>query len=292
LALPSPPSWDDTRSYLEATLEQTLDLLAICPPVDDALWVYRWALQREDWAAESLAVAAQGLGVRPADELCPGTLGRPRLTSSPTVWMPPQRVSIGSAPGGFVPDNERWAHDVDLPACDMDAQVVSWTQFAEFADDGGYDRPELWSAPSWAWVQAQARRAPRYIEQLRQGILAERFGRLQRDAGHGAACHVSWHEADAWCRWAGRRLPSEVEWEAAAVTAASRGWIWGEVWEWVAGTARAWPSGPALDESAGTRHVLRGASRWTVPRAAHPRQRRFVAAERDELFVGFRSCAL
>jgi formylglycine-generating enzyme required for sulfatase activity len=120
---------------------------------------------------------------------------------------------------------------------------------------------------------------------------------LQRVPGAQAVLHVSAHEAEAWCRWAGRRLPSEAEWELAAVSAGARGFAWGEVAEWVAGRARPYPDAPALDCHAGNAadraslRVLRGASAWGSPRLRHPGARRFVAASRDEGFVGFRSCA-
>jgi formylglycine-generating enzyme required for sulfatase activity len=109
--------------------------------------------------------------------------------------------------------------------------------------------------------------------------------------------HVSSHEAEAWCRWAGRRLPSEVEWEAAAHQGATRGMRWGEVWEWTASTFRPYPgyvAGPWRDYSKpafGRLKVLRGASFATRPSLRSARFRHPAAAESDEGFYGFRSCA-
>ncbi len=109
--------------------------------------------------------------------------------------------------------------------------------------------------------------------------------------------HVNAHEAEAWCRWAGRRLPSEVEWEVAAHQGASRGFRWGEVWEWTASSFRPYPgfeahpwrdySQPCFD----THRVLRGASVATPRRLRDPKFRHFALPARDELFSGFRSCA-
>jgi gamma-glutamyl hercynylcysteine S-oxide synthase len=101
---------------------------------------------------------------------------------------------------------------VALPEFEIDAQAVSWTRYAEFVADGGYDEAQWWSAEGWAWVQAEGRRAPRWVEQMRQGVLVHRHGQLQRAGSAQAAVHVSRHEAQAWCRWAGRRLPTEAEW--------------------------------------------------------------------------------
>jgi formylglycine-generating enzyme required for sulfatase activity len=110
--------------------------------------------------------------------------------------------------------------------------------------------------------------------------------------------HITRHEAQAWCNWAGRRLPAEPEWDIAARTGASRGWVWGDVFEWVAGSARAWPGAPppapgTLDPPPpGGCGVLRGASFATRPRWHHPQARRFVSPDSDTIFSGFRSAAL
>jgi formylglycine-generating enzyme required for sulfatase activity len=114
--------------------------------------------------------------------------------------------------------------------------------------------------------------------------------------------HVSWWEADAWARWAGRRLPTEVEWEMAAHTAARRGFRWGDVREWTATTLRPWPG---FTPDAWTLHtdfqaqphfggarVQRGASFAARSRMKHPKFRGFATPERDDGFVGFRTCSV
>jgi formylglycine-generating enzyme required for sulfatase activity len=133
---------------------------------------------------------------------------------------------------------------------------------------------------------------------MRQGVLAQRHGQMQRVSAAQAATHVSRFEAEAWCRWAGRRLPTEVEWELAAMAGASRGFAFGDVFEWSGGSARGWPGhdtstpGFAPMPQAGQLGVLRGASWMTRNRWRHPRARRFAAPQRDDMFCGFRSCAL
>ena len=132
---------------------------------------------------------------------------------------------------------------------------------------------------------------------MRQGVLQHRFGRLTRVPMPQPVLHVSWHEAEAWCRWAGRRLPSEVEWEAAAQSY-SRGFAWGTVWEWTASTFRPYPGFAADPWSGysqpffGKTKALRGASFATRLRMRHTKFRRFEPAGRDDMFCGFRSCAL
>jgi len=114
------------------------------------------------------------------------------------------------------------------------------------------------------------------------------------------ALHLSAHEAEAWCRWAGRRLPTEAEWETAARLADIEGerFDWGEVWEWTS-TPFAPYAGfaphPYRDYSQpwfDGRPVLRGASFATTAHLRHARYRNFFRAERDDVFAGFRSCAL
>jgi ergothioneine biosynthesis protein EgtB len=284
------------RQYLAETLEATLDLLAGAEDSDAGLYVYRLALLHEDRLSEALAVAAQALQLPAAAAEAPW-LPRPARGAREPLWFGAQRFKLGSEPGGLVPPNERWSHEVQLLEFEIDAQAVSWARYAEFVADGGYDDAQWWTGDGWAWVQAEGRRAPRYVEQMRQGVLAHRQGQLQRIGAAQSAVHVSRHEAQAWCRWAGRRLPTEAEWELAALTGASRGFVFGDVFEWVGGSARPWPGGGAslpgfapLPEPAGC-GVLRGASWMTRVRCKHPRARRFVAAWRDELFCGFRSCA-
>jgi hypothetical protein len=284
------PAPETVRGYLAETLEVTLDLLAGTAESDAALHYFRASLLHEDRLGETLTVRA-GLG---------SPVGRALRDA---IVLPAQRWSLGAPAGqaGLVPHNERGRQTVDVPACEVDAQPVNWAQYLEFAEDGGYDRPELWTAAGWAWVQDQARRAPRGVEQMRGGVLLRRSaaGLVQRAALTQPVLHVSRHEAQAWCQWAGRRLPTEPEWELAAHRASRQGWVWGDVFEWVAGSARAWPvAGPVapgeLDAPppAGSQGVLRGASFATRRRWHHPKARRFMPPGHDHAYVGFRSCAI
>ena len=287
------PDLAGTKQYLVDTLETTLELLESTPETDDGLYFFRLALFHEDLHCESLATMSQTLGFDAG--LLPALAA---LNPRPPVLLPATRWRLGSAAGGFAFDNERAAHEVAVPEFEIDAQPVVWEQYAEFVEDGGYDERAHWSEAGWQWLQADGRRVPRHVDQMRNGVLQQRFGKLMRVPMTQPVCHVSGYEAEAWCRWAGRRLPTEVEWEAAAHQAASRGFRWGDVWEWTSTTFRAYPgfvASPWRDLSLpafGRTKVLRGASFATRARMRSPRFRHFAAPDRDDGFFGFRSCAL
>lgn len=296
---PATPDPSEVRRYLADTFETTLDLLASTPQDDTALHVFRLALMHEDRLGERLAEAAQWLAVPLADP-DPGVGGPPARASREPIHVSAGPITLGAGSrDGLVPPNERWAHTVQVPAFEIDAQSVCWRQYAEFVEDGGYDRPQWWTVSGWQWVQAQGRRAPRGIEQARGAVIGERRGRMHRLPATQAAVHLTLHEAEAWCRWAGRRLPTEAEWTRARDSAMHRGWVWGDVWEWMLDRPRAYAEGQGARVAGFSSTppprgwgLLRGASAWTVPRAAHPGTRREAAPHRDDLFCGFRSCAM
>lgn len=285
------------RDYLAQTMETTLDLLASTAPDDTDLHFYRAALLHEDRIGEAMAECAAGLQL-PLEGTPPPPWAslRARVDREP-LWLPAARLRLGSERGGFVPDAERWAEEIAVPEFEIDAQPVNWARFTEFMEDAGYARRELWTPEGWAWVQQRARRAPRDVEQVQGGVLVRRHGHLQRAAAAQPVLHLSRHEAEAWCRWAGRRLPTEPEWELAALSAGNRGFVWGDVFEWAAGSARPWSGFAATAGSVepmpprGSMGVLRAASFMTPARQHHPKARRFLAPHADHAFAGFRSCA-
>jgi len=295
LAVAELPDLQATRQYLVESLETTLDLLdAVRDEDDDSLYFPRLALFHEELHLEGFAVLAQTLGFEPPGGVVPRIATHaPR----PPLFFPATRWLQGAGPPGFAFDNEREPHPVAIPEFEIDAQAVTWAQYGEFVEDGGYDEHSHWSEAGWTWAQQEGRRTPRHVDQIRHGVLRRRFGQITRVANAEAAVHVSAWEAEAWCRWAGRRLPSEVEWEAAAHQGATRGFRFGDVWEWTASTFRPYPgfvAGPWRDYSApafGTTRVLRGASIATPRSLRSARFRHFAEPGRDDGFFGFRSCA-
>jgi gamma-glutamyl hercynylcysteine S-oxide synthase len=287
------------KSYLLETLESTLELLEKTQEHDDNLYFYRLALAREDQIGEQLAVLAQARGLKM--QLPASTV----YTARQPLAMPATRWQLGAREGGFAWDNERAAHTVQVPEFEIDAQPVSWAQYVEFIDDGGYDDAAHWSTLGWQWLQecaaAEGRRGPRFVDQIgvaSGAVLLTRFGTAQRAPGGASAIHMSWYEADAYARWADRRLATEVEWEIAATKAQGMGFRWGDVWEWTANTFRPYPGfvpGPWASYSGKNFErckVLRGGSFATRARMKQPSFRGFALPQHDAGFWGFRTCAV
>ena len=281
------PDAADTRGYLSAVREGTLQLLRSCGPDDDALYFFRWVLFHEDMHREAWHFMAQRLGIDLGPAMtgrAPSAVGAAGAANAAGDWqVPAASMQLGSAGPGFAFDNELAAHTQAVAAFAIDRSPVTWARYLPFVEAGGANAP-----------------LPRHLRQVGGVWQQQRFGAwvpLDRDA---PALHLTAHEAAAWCRWAGRRLPTEAEWELAATCAPALGeaFEWGEVWEWTASPFAPYPGfapHPYRDYSApwfDGRPVLRGASFATTPHMKHPRYRNFFEAHRSDVFAGFRSCAL
>lgn len=289
-----------TRGFLLESLEATLAVLEKAEDTDDGLYVYRMALFHEALQVEVLYEMAQTLGIDAGLPLPAGLAAREPLACPATSWR------LGAAErAGWWPDIETGEQVVSLPEFEIDAQVVTWAAYAEFVADGGYDRRELWQPDGWLWLGAQQggpagpRRGPRHVEHIGQGAVTQwRFGTSVRGASNQPVLHVSWWEADAFARWAGRRLPHEAEWDCAAQKAGRRGFVWGQVHEWTSGTLaaldgrRTAPWSHCAQACYGRCRVLKGASFATSPLLRDIAARGFALPSRDESFTGFRTCAL
>ncbi len=276
------PSADQTRQDLALQLRNTLALLEASGSADAAQYFFRLVLAHEDMHHEAALYMAQALGLPIADSRWQP---QPLPAPNPALRFDAAPFAMGSlGEAGFVFDNERGAHTLQVPAFEIDAQVLCWQDYLPM-------------------VEAGAAAAPRYLRRTagaaapRSGWEVQRYGQWQPLDLALPVCHVSALEAQAWCDWAGRRLPTESEWQRAATEYPER-FAWGAVWEWTASDFEPYPGfepHPYLDYSApwfgGTHRVLRGACFATQPRMRHPRYRNFFAPSRNDVFAGFRSCA-
>ncbi len=291
------PGADATRADLAESLQDTMNRLEQAPETDQGLYFFRLALFHEDMHAEAAVYMAQTLGFDPQDAAMTG------LASGATRAWPPRdlrvdaaRVRLGFDGEGFAFDNELGAHTVDVVDLHIDTHAVSWAQFLPFVESGSYSQTRFWSTAGWAWRQQQARQAPRYLRQRADGVWEQqRWGPWQPIDPLAPACHLSFFEAQAWCRWAGRRLPTEAEWVAAS---SQDGFVWGQVWEWTASPFAPFDGftpHPYRDYSQpwfDGRPVLKGASSATAARLVHRQYRNYFTPERNDIFAGFRSVAL
>ncbi|MDB5901085.1 MAG: hypothetical protein JWP41_4687 [Ramlibacter sp.] len=287
LDLPDAPG---THDFLRRTLAATLSSLDELPeqPGDTALYFYRLVALHEQMHAEAATYMARGLGV----PLAAAGDSQP-MAPHRELLLEAQDFRLGADPQGFAFDNELGAHRVRVGPAWIDSQAVSWARFLPFVEAGGYEDASWWTEEGAQWLGRAGRRAP-------EGLRCAGGGWQHRGpAGWtplqlgAAAVHLNAHEAQAWCRWAGRRLLTEAEWECAAHTLP--GFSWGSVWEWTASTFTPYPGfvpHPYRDYSQpwfGSRHVLRGACAATSPALSHARYRNFFEPHRSDVFAGFRS---
>ncbi len=282
-------------AYLRQVRERTLSLLRTAGDSDDALYFYRWALMHEAMHHEAGLMIAQGLGL-PVSDRTPAP-----IAARGECAVAAGALTVGRDDGGFAFDNELGEHEVEIASFTIDSAPVTWRAWLPFWEAGGYDDASHWSDAGWAWRQRVLPHSlPRHTtgdETFEHGIKRVAFGRWQALDLDAPAVHLSAHEANAWCRWAGRRLPTEHEWTVAQQQLGDA-FAWGEVWEWTASPFAPWPGftpHPYRDYSApwfDGRPVLKGGSFATQPFMKHPRYRNYFPAGRNDVFAGFRSCAV
>ncbi len=252
----------------------------------------------------------------------------------------------------FCFDNEKWQHPVTVKPFAISRTATSYQQYADFVNHGGYTQKDFWCDDGWAWLQKHNIQQPNGWKKDTSGNwLIQHFNQWKPLRPHAAVIHINWYEANAWCRWAKRRLPTEAEWELAASGTPEninekRNYPWGNdwgndrgdgrnftspqlanmdsramgtinvsalpqsdsafgcrqmlgnCWEWVSDTFNPYP-GFTPDMYAdysqplfGNTKVLRGGAWASRSRMLRNTWRTYYGPERNDVFAGFRSCAL
>ena len=338
---------EQTKAYMQSVLENLCARLPGTVANEQDSFIYQFGVFHEDMHCEAFLWGRQ-------------TLAYPTPKFSAAIDASSLRNAGGLAgyvdvPGGkfrigaekdaaFMFDNEKYAHGVDVTAFSIARAAVTNAEYAEFVAAGGYQTEDYWNPDGWIWIQNNQIAHPGYwTPQGNQQWTMRRFDKTLPLPDNEPVIHVSWYEADAYCRWAGLRLPTELEWEVAALgeadnqgnlSANKRRYPWGNgaptashanmdglalgsvdvaayaagdsafgcrqmlgnVWEWTSDTFAPFAgfSADAYTEYSttlfGNTKVLRGGAWTTRGRMMHGGYRNFFAADRWNIFSGFRTC--
>jgi iron(II)-dependent oxidoreductase len=248
------PSFSDTLAYRDEVLDRVLKGLERADP-----YFIELAIRHELMHAEAFHYTRQTLGYPGLPETSKALVGEGDLECAGGVF----RLGANKD-NGFAFDNEKWSHPIVLEPFRIARRPVTYGEYRKF-------------------------RQPPYCK---DGMV-RRFDRWMPIDDDEPVRHVSWHDANAYCAFAGRRLPTEAEWEYAALSGLENV---GHIWEWTSSSFLPYPGylrDPYKEYSEpwfGTHKVLRGASFATPPGVSHARFRNFYTPERADMFVGFRTC--
>src|SRR5262245_40555768 len=256
----------------------------------DEAYFLELALLHEDMHSEAITYTRQTLA------LCSPAFSRNvrRRTVPPECGPTNARLGDAQIPGGkfmlgsvddsgFVFDNEQWAHEVVVEPFSISRTAVTQAEFAGFVNDAGYRRHELWSDEGWAWREGEGAEHPVYWRSAGKGEWERRvFDQWVPLEADLPVVHINWYEAEAYCRWAKRRLPTEAEWETAAscepeadgrgFASRKRKYPWGDEapaperanLDWREGGCVSVNAAPAGDSAFGVRQMIGNVWEWTA----------------------------
>ena len=219
------PDLESTLSYYRNVIDKSRESLAAKSELtDEELYLGQYVIAHQCMHLESLVWCRQTSGFQPPEYYRAGNGGAPAtITPTKDIEVPAGTYFIGvpappegSKSSNFSFDNERPGFEVNLPDYQISSTLVSLGDFLAFVEDDGYTRDEFWSVGGAYWLRNNPREAPAYWDKRENEWWLRRFDQWEKINPSLPLLHISYWEAEAYCNWAGRRLPSEFEWEAAA----------------------------------------------------------------------------
>jgi iron(II)-dependent oxidoreductase len=224
------------RRYVREVRDKVLDVLADTPMegrrLVDRGFAFGMIAQHEQQHDETMLATHQLRVGAPVLEAPHPPRAARSLPLPAEVIVPGGPFTMGTSAEPWALDNERPAHQVHVPAFAIDTGPVTNGAYQRFIAAGGYDDPRYWSEAGWTHRQQAGLVAPRFWTREGDHWVRTRFGVVEDVPADEPVVHVCWHEAQAYATWAGRRLPTEAEWEKAArfdpATGRSRRFPWGD----------------------------------------------------------------